>query len=274
MEKQLLNFYKSSLSNKLIKLLFPLDASFGINMVLYTWITKEGNFFQIGNHPNAAEEYFSNRLYLNNPTFSKPENFINNHPFFWDDVVSKEAFKDQEILNNKYGFRKFFFIPKIKNDSLHLFCFSSKDPRYPLNTIACQNQYALSRFADFLIDEWMDYYKQMENYTIPMGDLMGKRFFEKNTTVNPSVNKEKIKEFGWRMGFIDRFALVDKLTRRERDCIELLLKGKMANQIGEALDIDKRTVFHYLDNVKNKLGCSTKTELIEILQEYKNLGLL
>lgn len=53
------------------------------------------------------------------------------------------------------------------------------------------------------------------------------------------------------------------LTQREVDCIQSLLKGFTAKQIGKNLGISRRTVENYLANTKNKLNVSTKAELIE-----------
>jgi DNA-binding CsgD family transcriptional regulator len=54
-----------------------------------------------------------------------------------------------------------------------------------------------------------------------------------------------------------------KLSNRELECVFFLIRGKTAANIAETLKISKRTVEYYLENIKNKFGCLTKTELIE-----------
>ncbi len=54
-----------------------------------------------------------------------------------------------------------------------------------------------------------------------------------------------------------------QLTERESDCIFYLLRGNTIKQIGRCLDISPRTVETYLEKIKNKLGCSHKSEIIE-----------
>lgn len=56
--------------------------------------------------------------------------------------------------------------------------------------------------------------------------------------------------------------LTAKLSKREGECLFYVLQGKSARQIAELLHLSKRTVETYYQNIKNKLGCETKTELL------------
>jgi DNA-binding CsgD family transcriptional regulator len=52
------------------------------------------------------------------------------------------------------------------------------------------------------------------------------------------------------------------LSTRENQCARLLMQGYSAKMIAETLRLSYRTVEHYIDNIKDKLGVSTKQELI------------
>lgn len=56
-----------------------------------------------------------------------------------------------------------------------------------------------------------------------------------------------------------------KISDRERQCIFHLVKGKTTTQIAESLGLSQRTVESYLDNIKNKLGCNSKSMLIDTI---------
>lgn len=56
---------------------------------------------------------------------------------------------------------------------------------------------------------------------------------------------------------------IESLTTRESDCLMLLVKGKTAAQIGQQLKLSTRTVEFYLGNIKSKLGCKSKSDLID-----------
>jgi DNA-binding CsgD family transcriptional regulator len=53
-----------------------------------------------------------------------------------------------------------------------------------------------------------------------------------------------------------------ELSKRELECLFLQLRGKTVKQIAEILDLSKRTVESYIDNLKAKLGCQNKAELL------------
>ena len=54
-------------------------------------------------------------------------------------------------------------------------------------------------------------------------------------------------------------------TRREAECMVLLLKGKTINSVADRLKLSPRTVEYYVKNMKSKLGCRTKFELIDMV---------
>ncbi len=51
------------------------------------------------------------------------------------------------------------------------------------------------------------------------------------------------------------------LSPREKQCLELILQGKLNKQIAYILNLSIRTVEDYIDNIKHKLGCSNKMDL-------------
>ncbi len=53
-----------------------------------------------------------------------------------------------------------------------------------------------------------------------------------------------------------------QLSHREQECVSFISRGMTAKQIGKALNISNRTVETYLENVKRKLCCSNRAELL------------
>jgi DNA-binding CsgD family transcriptional regulator len=54
-------------------------------------------------------------------------------------------------------------------------------------------------------------------------------------------------------------------TKREAECMVWLLKGKTINSIAALLELSPRTVEYYIKNMKTKIGCRTKFELIDLV---------
>lgn len=61
--------------------------------------------------------------------------------------------------------------------------------------------------------------------------------------------------------------IFDKLSEREQECLFFMIRGKTSREISELLDISVRTVDTYVNNLKNKLGHSRKSQLIDFAIE-------
>ena len=56
-----------------------------------------------------------------------------------------------------------------------------------------------------------------------------------------------------------------KLSSRELDCIFLYQDGKTAKETARELNISQRTVETYFENIKNKLSCYSKDQVLQFL---------
>ena len=54
-------------------------------------------------------------------------------------------------------------------------------------------------------------------------------------------------------------------TRREAECMAQLLKGKSIRSTAKILKLSIRTVEFYVNNMRKKLSCHTKFELIDLV---------
>ena len=56
-------------------------------------------------------------------------------------------------------------------------------------------------------------------------------------------------------------------SRREAECMAHFLRGRTVRSAADKLDLSPRTVEFYLRNMKRKLNCRTKSELIELISD-------
>ena len=54
-------------------------------------------------------------------------------------------------------------------------------------------------------------------------------------------------------------------TRREAECMWHLIQGKTIKLAAAAMQLSCRTIEFYLENMKKKIDCKTKPELIELI---------
>lgn len=58
-----------------------------------------------------------------------------------------------------------------------------------------------------------------------------------------------------------------KVTKREKECLLALRSGYTYKEIGDFLEISERTVEHYLNNIKDKLGLEKRSELFSLAEQ-------
>jgi DNA-binding CsgD family transcriptional regulator len=98
------------------------------------------------------------------------------------------------------------------------------------------------------IDTFIDIYDEksclpiLEKAGIPVNDL--KKLRSNIISQNSSIQKKK-------------------LTQRQYDCLYYLAKGMTIKETGCQLKLSSRTVEHYLDAIKQKLNCRSRSELVE-----------
>lgn len=63
-------------------------------------------------------------------------------------------------------------------------------------------------------------------------------------------------------------------SQREAECMLLLLKGMLVREAAEELALSVRTAEYYVLNMRAKLGCQTKAELLDLVAKSSFLALL
>jgi DNA-binding CsgD family transcriptional regulator len=59
------------------------------------------------------------------------------------------------------------------------------------------------------------------------------------------------------------------LTRRQKECVYYLTRGMSIKQIANVLKLSPRTVEHYLEAARDRLGCHSRAQLIEKILDEK-----
>lgn len=269
-EKNLLKAYQSKLYNRIKDLAYPLETCFSIDEFIYSYISSDGDFFSISNQAAASEYYFSNNLYLYNNLIRHPDNYMDG-PLFPGLVTKNLA---DEIIGEKFGYyvdtSLVIFIKEKKG--AHKFLFNTKK-----NTLLIQNFYLknlplLNKFCEHFLEDWAPHVPLTQKYKINIGALIGPEFYKLRKNFDRANDKEI---FLKKIGFLPNgFTLPKPFSNQEKSCIKLILQGKTFKEIGNSLDLSYRTVEHYFENIKNKLNCLTKSEMMEKFQQLKLLDIL
>ena len=62
--------------------------------------------------------------------------------------------------------------------------------------------------------------------------------------------------------YISNAQQLDKLSLREKECVNCLAKNMTCKEIARALNISYRTVEKHMENIKNKLECHNRSDIM------------
>ncbi|MCE5294920.1 MAG: helix-turn-helix transcriptional regulator [Chlamydiales bacterium] len=69
--------------------------------------------------------------------------------------------------------------------------------------------------------------------------------------------------------------VTNPFSKRETDVAHLLLMGSpTSSEIADKLFLSKRTIDDHMVSIKDKLGCCTKSQMMQKLKELESFGLL
>ena len=91
---------------------------------------------------------------------------------------------------------------------------------------------------------------------------------EGGTTLEPIVTSKLMNHIANRESASADRNLIDPLTDRETEVLELLAQGKTNNEIAESLVISQRTVKFHVSSILKKLGASNRTKAVTLASQY------
>lgn len=244
----LLKFFKSPYAKRMLALCHPLKQALGIDTVWYSAIGAKGEFAHVSNTPENTRHYFENEGFLNNPFLRHPRNFSEGF-YHLSDVAETTYLDSQKKHNETFGIDHLLFLSKKQKTKCHIFGFASTQKNLPLPTIYLNHSSLLDQFTDHFLEEVGTY--SMEPFQVELPALVGSSFFADNKVLQDSMSN-----FVTSLGY-------QKLSAREKECLVWFLKGKTAQQTADFLNLSRRTVETYFENIKDKLGCYSKAEILQ-----------
>ena len=237
-------------SSKIKAITAPLRECLDIPYFCYGSVEADGLIFGLGNCPEIIESYHQTKAYLVDPHISHPHLLRSGSLFIPDAFGTQymkpvcETAKTDHILmilqcsGDRAECFHFGFNAEVKNAEAHF-----------LNHLDL-----LYHFIKYFRREAKPMIERERKKGFNIKETRGATFTE-NDFSSPLLKKDpKIQKF---------LKLMTPLTAREIQCLELFKQGKSAQMTGAILGLSQRTVESYFENIKTKLGCSSKADLLE-----------
>lgn len=257
--------------HKLKKIIEPLTLFCGVDRFWRNAHEINGGYSLIGNYPPTAEVFFEQDLFKGHPYFRHPN-------FFRSGFVIPGLYKTQEYETTQGKLQT-------KGDCYHVFLcirkhgkgfieygFATSQLRPGFESIYLNQLRSFKKFIDYFETEGEKIIKESSAYQINIAEIIGDQYHKPPAIAGETIVPKKELHF---LAAIEanpeRKKSILSLTKSERLTVGEYLTGGTAKQIAQKLFISPRTVEKHLENIKQKLGVTTRSELFDILIPYHEL---
>lgn len=247
----------TSLKNqrKIEKACQPLIDHFDLSYFYYFKVSNEGDYGFFGNQLDWDEYYLSQKLLLQAPNCFKPCNFKKGTHL---NLPSQEEFfaSINDVAQSQFNINYTLEFGYKSNTGIEFFGFASRSPEKAMKLLYLNELDVLKLFTRKLREENPKIFNDIEENLINIASEIGPTFYQPDVLTSAKLD---------RVSFLKDIGIQDLslLSKREMDVAARLVKGHSASEIGFQLNLSKRTVESYLENMKNKLDCHSKAELIQ-----------
>ncbi|HSW68979.1 MAG TPA: LuxR C-terminal-related transcriptional regulator [Gammaproteobacteria bacterium] len=262
MSLELKNHFSLSSSSD-VQVICKILETIGITYFNYIKIYNDGSRELLTNNASWIEHFYKNSLYKSVGTIDI-EYLLPKGYFLWSELKTDDLIytHGREFFNIDNGVS---FVSKQKN-STTLYIFASTRDNYLINNFYVRNIDLLKRFILFFQDKAAYLMTAAEKNKI----YLPEKQIIKNRECKNIILSEMIRQKFFEETTIERFFIPNcetnvYLTKREAECAAYMLDGATAKQIGKLLSISYRTVESHLNQIKEKMNCTSKEKLIDFL---------
>lgn len=225
--------------NEIIK---PLNF-LGITYFSYMKSDQNGGRIYLYNNTEVLDSYLKKNYYINGNKECDPLNY-KEQVYLWSTLPNQYEY-DENVRAR--GIDHGISIFKPNNTSLEVFAFATKANNHNiLNTYITQIEY---------LQKFTNYFREKATSLIKLAEI-NKIILPFNNKFNFPSNENIPHEYAFTK------QKINTLSNRQHECCELIMKGYTTKEIAANMGLSARTVEYYLNNVKVKLGCKNKTELL------------
>ena len=237
-------------ASKIKALTAPLKDCLDISSFSYGCVEADGRLVGLGNSPDVIEIYHETKGYLIDPHISHPH-LLRSGVIFVPDAFGAEHL---EPVCQKANIDHILAIILRSGDQVECCHFGVKAKKEEARAVFYNYLDVLYKFITYFKREAYHLIEQERQKGFNIKETRGSTFIE-NDFVSPLLKNDP--------NVIKFLKLVMPLSAREQECLELFKQGESAQTTGAILGLSPRTVEFYFENIKNKLGCQTKSDLLQ-----------
>ncbi|MBS0272533.1 MAG: LuxR family transcriptional regulator [Proteobacteria bacterium] len=242
----------------------PLFKAFGITHFGCLRIFENGQILRIANNENWTQSYFQHEFYNDLDLYNMKHVPINEQRFA--SIIGTPQSEHCKMLHSEFNIWNFMLIYERFSTYGDFWFFGTTRDNSQIINFYINNMNVLQHFilyfknrAEHLYDI-RDSSKLISTQITPLKENIIEEidihnFLQKIPHAKHYLNGKHSGKF---------------LSRREADCLLLFAQGRSMKEIGEHMGLSPRTIETHINNIKNKVDCHTKGELISIFSKVKS----
>ncbi len=228
------------------KILSPLTKASGINYFSYGINYPDKTLYGLSTHPRYIKDSLEQQLPFHGFYLDKG----------WHKADTYQPSHQLEMAAEQGIGHSVLFIKK-HQEMTEIFEFGACPENSKVNNFYLNNLNILKKFMLYFCQEAHDLIAQSsENMIKPDYDVA-------RADYNSSMNKEDIDI----TKMITMTEPIGLLSKREKECFMLLIRGYSIADISQELSIAVPTIANYISRIKQKIKCHTKKDMVELARE-------
>lgn len=259
-----------SISQQLAPLCEPLK-SLGIHQFSYIKKFADGKRINLSNVPQWIDDYYNLDLYKSSLFEGlplKPQSKFD----IWLGDYDLDIYRHGKMY---YNTSHSITITEANSKYCETFLFATTpDNPYAINTLANHID-LLYHFIAYLKDQAMKLFQEAEKHRLYLVECETVLASQQNTIpfnklINQFYQSTRVYKYSLELQNGQKV----KITDREIDCLNHLLQNKNAAETAKLMNLSRRTVESYLENIRLKCDCNSKSELYQRIVNDKYLKVL
>lgn len=220
-------------------------------------ITYTGRFTALCNHGRFSQHYIEKKYYEIDIHTSKALKEV--EYVIWDSIELKGLALQMNQDAVLHGARHPFTLIQKNDDSVDYYHFATHRSEETINQVYLHNRDLLKLFILYFKEKIAALFHLQKAYQMPF-------IISDDTSSFSAASQIPYHEKNMRKAFLDAlYSHKHPLSNREFSCLQLIAKNFTAKQIARELNISHRTVELHIQKILEKLGFSSKAELISNL---------
>lgn len=256
-------------NNNLKKVCEPLFNFFGMNYFFYAYISYNLKCCVIGTHIDLVQHYLCERLFRYNPFLILPQN-LKTGVYLYSSVADNKFQTSITNVEQKFRVRHNCIITQQDKEGCHTYGFASPIDHFGKENLIVNQNALFKQFIKYFHMEMAPIIDSLHANGVSISDKENCYDIRIPSIELSDLEKQKFLKI---IGLIKNEKILEGITRREKEYLQNLVRGKSNKQIATDFNISLRTVEHYIEKLREKFHCYSRGELIERLIALKEMGL-